>query len=275
MGLLGEETGGKYLSYHFDYRGSTVALTAGEGQVVSRFGYEPYGGLLSHDASIASVTPFLFNGQYGVMTDTNGLYQMRARFYHPELRRFVNQDPVFLGGIAESQSLNRFAFVTGEPVSLVDPWGLTANCPLTPPLKSDPNWKDYDGYPQVFHCDYDTYLENRKPTPANPIAECVYDRQHKLVDENHRYAGCRGTPDQYLSSDTLGHVILDTGGVAAYGIEAFITSRKRDFDGLLILCVLGLDRIITDSKAGDAFMNSDLGALPELVNNQEVLLEDN
>ncbi|MEZ5672548.1 MAG: RHS repeat-associated core domain-containing protein [Thiotrichaceae bacterium] len=125
LGLIGEESAGGYLSYHFDYGNSTVALTASDGKVVSRFGYEPYGGLVSHDASVASVTPFLFNGQYGVMTDTNGLYQMRARFYHPELRRFVNQDPVFLGGIAESQSLNRFAFVTGEPVSLVDPFGLS------------------------------------------------------------------------------------------------------------------------------------------------------
>ncbi|WP_353572454.1 RHS repeat-associated core domain-containing protein [Candidatus Albibeggiatoa sp. nov. BB20] len=37
-------------------------------------------------------TPFLFNGYYGVMTDANDLYYMRARFYSPDIRRFINQD---------------------------------------------------------------------------------------------------------------------------------------------------------------------------------------
>jgi len=69
LGLIGQETGGEYLSYHFDYRGSTVALTDETGTVVERFLYSPYGLLLCDDASL---TPLLFNGMYGVMTDDNG-----------------------------------------------------------------------------------------------------------------------------------------------------------------------------------------------------------
>jgi RHS repeat-associated protein len=57
------------------------------------------------------------------MTDSNGLYYMRARFYNPEIRRFVNQD-VLLGNVNEGQTLNRYAYVTGRPVSFVDPFGL-------------------------------------------------------------------------------------------------------------------------------------------------------
>jgi RHS repeat-associated protein len=60
---------------------------------------------------------------YGVMTDSNGLYYMRARFYNPEIRRFINQD-FLLGRVVEGQTLNRYAFVTGRPVSYVDPFGL-------------------------------------------------------------------------------------------------------------------------------------------------------
>jgi len=120
LGLIGQESNGEYLNYHFDFRGSTVALTDETAQVVERFQYSPYGVLLSGSASI---TPFLFNGMYGVMSDGNGLYYMRARFYSPEIRRFVNQD-ILLGGITDGQTLNRYAYVTGRPVSYVDPFGL-------------------------------------------------------------------------------------------------------------------------------------------------------
>jgi len=121
LGLLGEEKEGEYRGYHFDFRGSTVAITDQTGKVVERFQYGPYGELLKGEAS---VTPFLFNGKYGVMTEGNGLYYMRARFYSPEMKRFVNMD-VLLGNVSEGQTLNRFAFVTGRPVSLVDPFGLS------------------------------------------------------------------------------------------------------------------------------------------------------
>ncbi|WP_353573397.1 RHS repeat-associated core domain-containing protein, partial [Candidatus Albibeggiatoa sp. nov. BB20] len=86
--------------------------------------YSPFGELLTqptHD------TPFLFNGQYGVMTDANDLYYMRARFYSPDLRRFINQD-ILLGGIENGQSLNRYAYVMGDPIKYNDPFGLTRYC---------------------------------------------------------------------------------------------------------------------------------------------------
>jgi RHS repeat-associated protein len=118
--LIGEEKEGEYRSYHFDFRGSTVALTDKTGKVVQRFQYGPYGELVKGEIS---VTPFLFNGKFGVMTDGNGLYYMRARYYSPAMKRFVNMD-VLLGNLSEGQTLNRYAFVTGQPVSLVDPFGL-------------------------------------------------------------------------------------------------------------------------------------------------------
>jgi len=57
------------------------------------------------------------------MTDANDLYYMRARFYSPDLRRFINQD-ILLGNIDNGQSLNRYAYVTGNPISFIDPFGL-------------------------------------------------------------------------------------------------------------------------------------------------------
>ncbi len=128
LGLIGQEQAGSYLAYHFDFRGSTVALTDENALVTEQFQYSPYGVLVDGDAD---TTQFLFNGMYGVMSDGNGLYYMRARYYHPEIRRFVNQD-VLLGRVAEGQTLNRYAFVTGKPVSLVDPFGLKPDMTFNP-----------------------------------------------------------------------------------------------------------------------------------------------
>jgi RHS repeat-associated protein len=126
---LGKKPVGEYTNYHFDFRGSTVALTDETAQVIERFQYSPYGLLLNGDAT---QTPFLFNGMYGVMTDGNGLYYMRARFYSPEIRRFVNQD-ILLGDIVEGQTLNRYAYVIGQPISYVDPFGLKVEFVLKKP----------------------------------------------------------------------------------------------------------------------------------------------
>lgn len=123
LGLIGqEETDGTYKTYHFDRRGSTVAITDITGNVTDRFQYAPYGELVHREGQTS--TPFLFNGRYGVMTDNNGLYYMRARYYNPEIKRFINMD-VLTGSIDNGQSLNRYAYTNGNPISYIDPFGLS------------------------------------------------------------------------------------------------------------------------------------------------------
>ena len=67
---------------------------------------------------------FLYNGQLGVVTDDNGLYYMRARYYNPEIKRFINQD-ILTGNIGNNKSLNRYSYVEGNPISYTDPFGLS------------------------------------------------------------------------------------------------------------------------------------------------------
>ncbi|MHB8125651.1 MAG: RHS repeat-associated core domain-containing protein [Desulfitobacteriaceae bacterium] len=124
LGLIGqEEVDGTNKTYHFDSRGSTIAITDIQGVVTDRFAYAPFGELVQRTGT--TDIPFLFNGRDGVMTDSNGLYYMRARYYNPEIKRFVNQD-VLQGSINNGQSMNRYAYVNGNPVSQVDPFGLCA-----------------------------------------------------------------------------------------------------------------------------------------------------
>ena len=50
---------------------------------------------------------------------------MRARYYSPELRRFINAD-IIAGEISNAVTLNRYAYANGNPVSNIDPFGLSA-----------------------------------------------------------------------------------------------------------------------------------------------------
>ncbi len=51
---------------------------------------------------------------------------MRARYYNPEIKRFVNRD-VVTGSIGNGLTMNRYAYVNGNPVSYIDPFGLSAD----------------------------------------------------------------------------------------------------------------------------------------------------
>lgn len=68
---------------------------------------------------------FGYNGRDGVVTDDNGLIYMRARYYSPDMRRFINAD-IIAGKISNAVTLNRYAYANGNPVSNVDPFGLAA-----------------------------------------------------------------------------------------------------------------------------------------------------
>ena len=120
-GLIGEEVSNTFKTYHFDCRGSTIAITDASGNITDTFAYDTYGKLLSRTGT--STVIFCYNGKDGVVTDSNGLVYMRARYYAPDMKRFVNAD-IVAGQISNAVTLNRFAYANGNPVSFVDPFGL-------------------------------------------------------------------------------------------------------------------------------------------------------
>jgi RHS repeat-associated protein len=118
-GLLYEvEASGVVRYYHYDETGSIIALTDASGLVATdRIGYGPFGTLVVRKGTTA--TPYLYGGTFGVETDPNGLLYMRARYYHPLLRRFISPDPVgFAGG------LNWYVYAGHNPSQFGDPTGL-------------------------------------------------------------------------------------------------------------------------------------------------------
>ena len=120
-GLIGEETNGQFKTYHYDYRGSTVAITDNQGNITDRFKYNTYGKVIEHTGN--SDVIFKYNGRDSVITEPNGLYYMRARYYSPDFMRFINAD-IVAGSISNAITLNRYAYANCNPVSNIDPFGL-------------------------------------------------------------------------------------------------------------------------------------------------------
>ncbi|MBQ8940723.1 MAG: hypothetical protein IJ062_02725, partial [Firmicutes bacterium] len=115
LGLISQEKGADYRLYHYDYRGSTTAMTTLGGAVVDIMFYDAYGNMVKRTG--ADDTPFLYVGKYGVETDKNGLYYMRARYYNPQIQRFINVDPIRDG-------YNWYGYAYDNSVSYIDPIGL-------------------------------------------------------------------------------------------------------------------------------------------------------
>jgi RHS repeat-associated protein len=138
----------KHFYFHYDYRGSVIAITDDQGQVVARYGYLPFGKQYSVSGSFD--TPFGYNGRDGVVTDPNGLIYMRARYYSPDQHRFVSKDPL-RGGITDLASLNRYAYVGGDPVNSVDPSGeIIWFIPWAAYAVVSAAWTAYDVYNTVY-----------------------------------------------------------------------------------------------------------------------------
>jgi RHS repeat-associated protein len=117
-GLEYEINGSVTKTYHTDHLGSTMLLTDASGAPTGEyFEYDSYGNPTYTAGN--PTTPFRWHGTLGVMTSTNGLVNMRARFYNPRIMRFMSADPLGFGG-----GMNWFAFAGNNPISFLDPRGL-------------------------------------------------------------------------------------------------------------------------------------------------------
>ena len=101
--------------YHTDHHGSVIDMTDNAGNVTQRMSYDEYGNLSA--GSTATGEQFRYAGRrYDPET---GLYYYRARYYAPQLGRFLQVDPLGYG-----DDPNSYAYVGNDPVDKEDPTGL-------------------------------------------------------------------------------------------------------------------------------------------------------
>jgi RHS repeat-associated protein len=121
---LRQDTGNPHY-YVFDGLGSVVALANTSGDKSRGYSYDPYGATTDNGGT-SPPNPWRYVGTY---QDPTGFYKMGIRYYSPQVMRWTQSDPV--EHLTDFQQLNRYAYVAGDPVNLVDPAGadLAGTCP--------------------------------------------------------------------------------------------------------------------------------------------------
>ena len=101
--------------YHIDHLGSTRVVTDSSKYIVSAITYHPFGETDIEEGS----EEYLFTGK---KMDSTGLYYYGARYYDPELGRFLTRD-FKRGKISVPQTLNRYSYCLDNPMKYRDPDG--------------------------------------------------------------------------------------------------------------------------------------------------------
>jgi RHS repeat-associated protein len=126
---------------HGDHLGSTSLTTNASGQKVSEQRYKPYGEV-RWSSGAGMPTDFTFTSQRaGPANYVGSLTDYVARFYSPALGRFISADTI-VPGAGNSQALNRYSYVAGRSLTLVDPTGHCGEYPWDEPCKIEEMVKD-------------------------------------------------------------------------------------------------------------------------------------
>lgn len=163
-----------------DGLGSTLALADNTGAIQTSYTYDPYGNTTTYGQ--ASTNPFQYTGREN---DNTGLYFYRARYYSPTYQRFITEDPIgFEGG------LNLYTYVDGNPVSLIDPFGLAGH---SKGKRGSTKNKHEKGDERRQRDQGGEKGDDRRPSKQEQPSQREIERQAQKAACYVEYAACLGT----------------------------------------------------------------------------------
>jgi RHS repeat-associated protein len=108
----------KKVFYHNDHLGGVNVISDINAARVQLTEYDPWGKVSRSEGNVDPENRF--TGQK--LDPENGLYYYGARYYDPELARFISPDPI-VPSAGDPQSHNRYSYVRNNPVKYIDPDG--------------------------------------------------------------------------------------------------------------------------------------------------------
>ncbi len=147
--------------FDLDHLGTPRLITGSGGTTLAIHDYYPFG---MEAYGTADSERMKFTGHeldsMGTAGQGDDLYNMHARFYNPNLARFISAD-LLSGDPHSPQSFNLFAYVQNRPMTYTDPWGLVPTFQIPCPDSAPPGAICY-GYP------------GPDPTPYNPYSTIIH-----------------------------------------------------------------------------------------------------
>jgi len=117
-GLLARSDANGSAYYHADGGGNITALIDGNGNIQARAEYDAFGRFIKRTGSLSKANRYWFSSKE--LEPQPNVYYYGRRFFEPNFGRFLNGDPIGIGG-----GFNQYRFVDNNPLRYVDPFGLT------------------------------------------------------------------------------------------------------------------------------------------------------
>ena len=167
--------------YLVDTRGWVWGLTDSDGAILETYQYSPYGELLSTPTITHS--RFLSGADECLWDSETGLYYLHARYYDPQLGRFIQED-IVEGDLESPASQNRYTYCQNDPVSLIDPSGYSPQNTNTPTRFGQFNIANLDSPYGCSLSDLQPVLPELQPSSGGevigPEEMFVYDSCNKM-----------------------------------------------------------------------------------------------
>jgi RHS repeat-associated protein len=106
--------------YHQDHLGSSSVLSDYAGNLKELSVWYPFGRTQTNNPAAPFKVSNRFTGQ--IQDEETGLYYYGARYYDPELGRFIQPDTI-ISDLSNPQSFNRYAYTLNNPLRYTDPDG--------------------------------------------------------------------------------------------------------------------------------------------------------
>ena len=116
---LAQQRSSSTMYYEQDGVGSVTSSTNSAGGLLNTYAYDSYGKLSSSSGTLTNALRFVGRE----FDQETGLYFLRARYYNPNIGRFISEDPIGFAG--DDQDL--FSYVGNNPVRFTDAFGLQRN----------------------------------------------------------------------------------------------------------------------------------------------------